>query len=210
MINNSIKISVIVTNYNYSKFITRCLRSLLNQEIDRKIYEIIVVDDYSTDNSVNVLQSYVDNKEIKLIINEKNEGIGYSSKIGVDNSRGKYFVRVDADDFVQPAFLPMLYNFLKFNPDYVGVSSDYFITNNDEKILERKKFILESIACGLMLRTSYLEQIGSYNSTKRIFEDQDLFARINKSKIFNLPVPLYNYVKHNESTTFINKLNANN
>jgi hypothetical protein len=52
-----------------------------------------------------------------------------------------------------------------------------------------------------MLRTSYLERIGSYNRKKKVFEDRDLFARIESSKIFHLPVPLYNYVKHGESLT---------
>ena len=52
-----------------------------------------------------------------------------------------------------------------------------------------------------MLRTSYLEQIGSYNKDKKIFEDKDLFNRLDKKIIYNLPIPLYNYVKHNKSAT---------
>ena len=60
-------ISVIVTNYNYSKLIRRCIRSLLNQNIDHKNYEIIVVDDCSTDNSVEVIESFTGYSNIKLI-----------------------------------------------------------------------------------------------------------------------------------------------
>ena len=58
----------------------------------------------------------------------------------MDHSRGKYFVRVDADDYVQPPFLSMLYNFLKFCPQYVGVSCDYFVTDNDERVLSVESF----------------------------------------------------------------------
>lgn len=206
MNNSSIKISVVVTNYNYDKYITRCLRSLINQEIDKRIYEIIVVDDKSTDDSVSKLKSYVERNEIILIKNKKNLGIGGASRVGVDNSRGKYFVRVDSDDFVQPSFLYILYNFLKFNSDYIGVSCDYFVTDNNEKIISRKKFANQTIACGLMLRTSYLEQIGSYNQDKKIFEDEDLFNRLNKKNIFNLPIPLYNYVQHGSSVTHTHKI----
>lgn len=208
MSDSSIKISVVVTNYNYEKYITRCLRSLINQEIDKRIYEIIVVDDNSTDESVNKIETYVKRNEIILIKNKKNLGIGGASKVGVENSRGKYFVRVDSDDFVQPAFLYILYNFLKFNPTYVGVSCDYFITDNNEKIIDRKKYLNQTIACGLMLRTSYLEQVGSYNKDKKIFEDEDLYKRLDKKLIFNLPIPLYNYVKHNESATNTLKTNT--
>ena len=52
-----------------------------------------------------------------------------------------------------------------------------------------------------MLRTSYLERIGSYSKKKKVFEDRDLFERIEGAKLFHLPVPLYNYVKHDKSLT---------
>ncbi|TBR15795.1 glycosyltransferase family 2 protein [bacterium] len=194
-------ISVIVVNYNYGKLIRRCIRSLLNQDLDKTHYEIIVVDDHSTDDSVEALETFAKTGEIKVIKNKKNLGIGASAQIGVANSRGKYFVRVDSDDYVQPAFLYMLYNFLKFNPKYVGVSCDYFLTDNEERILTKESFKDNGIACGLMFRTSYLEVIGSYNHKKKIFEDKDLFSRIDHNKIYHLPVPLYNYVKHGSSTT---------
>ena len=194
-------ISVIVTNYNYSKLIRRCVRSLLNQNIDPKSYEIIIVDDCSNDNSVEIIESLLDHSNLKLIKNKKNLGVGAASQVGLENARGKFFVRVDADDFVQPRFLYMLYNFLKFNPNYIAVSCDYFETSNDEKILGVKNFQNNFLACGIMFRTSYLEIIGSYNKDKRIFEDEDLFSRIEKKKIYHLECPLYNYVKHGNSLT---------
>ena len=123
-------ISVIVTNFNYGKLIRRCLRSLLNQHISHDNYEIIVVDDASTDESMQALKSFKEQKNIKIIRNKKNLGVGASSQIGLENAKGKYFVRVDSDDYVQPPFLYMLYNFLKFNPKYIAVSCDYYLTDN--------------------------------------------------------------------------------
>lgn len=194
-------ISVVVTNYNYGRYIRRCLRSLLNQDLDRQRYELIVVDDHSSDDSVKAIRSFVGAGDVQLIVNKKNLGVGASARVGVDHSRGKFFVRVDADDYVQPPFLSMLYNFLRFCPTYVGVSCDYFLTDNDERILSVESFQENGLACGLMLRTSYLERVGSYDARKRVFEDRDLFARIERAKIYHLPVPLYNYVKHGESLT---------
>ncbi|HLD82569.1 MAG TPA: glycosyltransferase family 2 protein [Candidatus Omnitrophota bacterium] len=196
-----IDISVIVVNYNYAKLIRRCVRSLLSQDLDRAHYEIVVVDDASTDDSIQALDTFSRAGEIKVIKNKENLGIGASAQIGVANSRGKYFVRVDSDDYVQPAFLYMLYNFLKFNPKYVGVSCDYFITDNEERVISVESFRDNGIACGLMFRTSYLEVINSYNPKKRVFEDRDLNKRIDASKIYHLPIPLYNYVRHGNSTT---------
>lgn len=194
-------ISVVVTNYNYGKYIRRCLRSLLSQDLDRSRYEVIVVDDRSKDDSLQAIEAFSEAGEITVIVNRKNLGVGGSSRVGVDHSRGKYFVRVDADDYVQPPFLSMLFNVLRFCPNYVGVSCDYFLTDNDERILSVQSFKENGLACGLMLRTSYLEQIGSYNRKRKVFEDEDLFQRIDRAKIFHLPVPLYNYVKHGKSLT---------
>ena len=59
---NSIKASIIITNYNYSKFLTRCLRSCFNQSLDRSHYEIILVDDNSSDNSMNVAKKFKNEK----------------------------------------------------------------------------------------------------------------------------------------------------
>ena len=164
-----------------------------------------MVDDQSTDDSLQAIAAFKDAGDIKVIVNRKNLGVGGSSREGVNHARGKYFVRVDADDYVQPPFLSMLYNVLRFCPDYVGVSCDYFLTNNDEQILSVQSFEEKGLACGLMLRTSYLERIGSYNRRKKLFEDTDLFRRMDRTKIFHLPVPLYNYVKHGESLTDRNK-----
>ena len=194
-------ISVVVTNYNYGSFIRRCLRSLLSQELERNRYEIIVVDDKSTDDSLAAIEAFVEAGEVRVIVNKKNLGVGGSSRVGVDHSRGKYFVRVDADDYVQPPFLSMLCNFLRFRPDCVGVSCDYFITDIDERIVSVESFKENGLACGLMLRTSHLERVGSYNKRRRLFEDRDLLKRIDREKIYHLPVPLYNYVKHGTSLT---------
>jgi glycosyltransferase involved in cell wall biosynthesis len=194
-------VSVVVTNFNYGQYIRRCLRSLMSQDLERSRYEIIVVDDKSTDDSLQAIAAFVEAGDVKVIANKKNLGVGGSSRVGVDHARGKYFVRVDADDYVQPPFLSMLCNVLRFCPDYVGVSCDYFLTDNDERILSVQSFEKDGLACGLMLRTSYLERIGSYNKNKKVFEDKDLFRRMEQSRIFHLPVPLYNYVKHGESLT---------
>ena len=67
------EISVIVTNYNYEKYIARCIRSLLNQSLDHSMYEIVVVDDASTDNSKDIIESFLKNKRRE---GKKEEGGG--------------------------------------------------------------------------------------------------------------------------------------
>ena len=197
----TVDVSVVLTNYNYGIYLRRCIRSLLNQDLDRSRYEIIIVDDHSRDDSLTLIEPFVEAGEVRVVVNKKNLGVGASARVGVDHARGKYFVRVDADDYVQPPFLYMLYTFLKFNPAYVGISCDYFLTDNEERILSVGSFQEHGLACGLMLRTSYLELVGSYNHKKRAFEDRDLFERLDRQKIYHLQLPLYNYVKHGKSLT---------
>ncbi len=78
-------VSVIVTNFNYGKLIRRCIRSLLNQNLSYKNFEIIIIDDASTDGSLEALKSFSEYENIKIIKNKKNLGIGASSQIGLEN-----------------------------------------------------------------------------------------------------------------------------
>ena len=102
-------VSVIIPVYNQEKWIGRCLRSLLNQSMNRNEYELIVVNDGSEDRTDYALDLFSD--EIELITIEKNQGLPVALNTGIKISRANYIVRVDADDFVNEQFLFLL-NFL--------------------------------------------------------------------------------------------------
>ena len=82
-------ISVVITNFNYGTYIRRCLRSLLNQDLDHSRYELVVVDDHSTDDSLEALESFAAAGDITVVVNKRNLGVGASARVGVDHSRGK-------------------------------------------------------------------------------------------------------------------------
>lgn len=193
------KISVIVTNYNYSKWLRRCIRSLLNQNFND--YEIIIVDDYSTDNSRNILLEYKNHPKIKLIFNYINMGVGASSTIGAKSSLGKYIIRVDADDYVHKDFLNCLYLWASFNNSQ-AVACDYHEVDFNENILAKKSQMDEKLACGVLYKTDILEYLGFWNSKLRINEDLDMIERFEKEFTYEyLNIPLYRYFKHDESLT---------
>ena len=104
-----IDISVIVPAYNASKTIIKCLDSLKQSELNN--YEVIVVDDVSTDNTVFLVEKYIDdgNDFVKLIKNSINQGPSFSRKNGIDNSSGSFLAFVDSDDYVETDFLDLLY-----------------------------------------------------------------------------------------------------
>lgn len=102
---NKYKFSLIVPVYNTEKYIEKCLNSILNQSY--KNYEIIVINDGSTDNSVQILDKYKSNKKLK-IINQKNKGLSEARNEGLKYISGDYILFVDSDDYIEPKLLETL------------------------------------------------------------------------------------------------------
>ena len=129
-----VKISVIVPVYNREKFIGRCLRSLISQSIGINNFEIILVDDGSTDSSNKIYQAFSD--EIRVIKHKKNLGLPTSLNTGIKKAKGRFLVRVDSDDYVNSEFLQILFLFMSENPDYDAVSCDYLLVDDKEQTLK--------------------------------------------------------------------------
>ena len=140
----SIIASIIITNHNYGKYIGKCIRSCINQSYDSTKYEIIIIDDNSKDNSINLVKEYKKSfQNLILIKNKKNIGVSKSANRGLNIAKGKYVVRVDADDYINREFLKILTLFLEENQEYFSASCDYYLVDKNEKknfqtILSRK------------------------------------------------------------------------
>jgi len=194
------KISVIVPTFNQEKYLGRCLRSLLDQTLENKDYEIIVINDGSNDKTNFVTELFKD--EIKVIKNRVNKGLPYAINKGILAARGRYIVRVDSDDYVNKEFLNIPYNFLSSNPEIDAVSCDYFLVDEKEVILKRENSEKKPVGCGIMFRVEHLLELGLYDKTFLVHEDKDLRYRfLKKYKIFRIPLPLYRYRKHNSNIT---------
>lgn len=103
------KVSVIVPVYNTEKYLRRCLDSLVNQTLDD--IEIIVINDCSPDNAKKILSEYEKKyKNIKVIHNKTNKGIGYNRNLGIEKASGKYIAFVDSDDYVDITMYEKMYN----------------------------------------------------------------------------------------------------
>lgn len=94
-INQLPKVTVYTCAFNSQKHIKECIDSVLSQELDH--FEYIVVDDYSIDDTKDILNDY--NGKLKVIYNKHNYGLASSSNIALENARGKYIIRLDADDY---------------------------------------------------------------------------------------------------------------
>ncbi len=104
---NTCKVSVITTVYNVGDYLNQCIDSILNQTLQD--IELILVNDCSTDNSLEIINSYNDCR-IKLINNNENVGCGMSRQIGINNAIGEYTMFVDGDDYIESDCLELMYN----------------------------------------------------------------------------------------------------
>ena len=122
--------SIIITCFNRERLISRCIRSALHQKnINRYEYEILVVDDFSSDGSIDRIEEF--DSLIKIIKNKKNRGLAYSRNLGLRKARGKYVVMLDSDDFLAENFLYISGLFLE-NNNWDAAATDYFKVNLKE------------------------------------------------------------------------------
>ena len=197
---NKYSITVLVPIFNQEKYIGRCLRSLLSQNYNKNLYEIIVINDGSIDRTSYALDLFKD--DIKIIKNKKNLGLPASLNLGIKKSKSEFIVRVDSDDYVNSNFLNVLKLYLEFNKSVDAVACDYLLINDKEKILSRENCLKKPIACGIMFKKKQLIKIGMYDETFLMNEERDLRIRfLKKYKISRIEIPLYRYRKHEKNMT---------
>ena len=118
-------ITIYILNRNYSTFLEQSIKSALQQTY--KKLDIIIIDDASNDNSINILNKFQDNNKIRIIINKKNIGLQKSSNIAIKAARGKYIIRLDADDIMHKQCVEKLYKAIIKQKNIALVYPNYFI-----------------------------------------------------------------------------------
>ena len=214
----SLLASIIITNYNYEKYVAKCIRSCIDQSLEKSKYEIIIIDDSSTDNSLDKIYEYKKSfKNFIILQNEKNLGVAKSANKAFKMAKGKYIVRVDADDYINQDFLRVLVLFLEEHKTFFSVSCDYYLVDKMERKISKLNYSENPISCSIMYDRKKLLKLGGYNSKFRHREEEELRQRIKKKnyKNFNINLPMYRYLMHKNNKTksndfklkFKNKIN---
>jgi glycosyltransferase involved in cell wall biosynthesis len=134
--------------------------------------------------------------------NETNLGLPASLNRAITSTHSKFIVRVDADDYVNSAFLDVMYLFLADNPQFDAAACDYLLVDDREEIISRCDAMKEPIACGVMFRTEQLIDIGLYDESFLRHEDRDLRLRfLDRYTIHHVPLPMYRYRRHENNIT---------
>jgi len=195
-------ISIIVCSYNHAKWVERCLRSLLHQDfIKKEDYEVILIDDGSTDITQDILNNFKF-ENFRYFKNKKNIGLPGSINKAIKLSQGRYIVRVDSDDYVVRNFLYLTKLFLNLNREYQAVAVDYYKVDDNEMLISRHSCLKDEIACGIMFRKECLFDIGLYDPKFKMREGHEMRVRFEKKyKIGILNMPLYKYRSHSSNRT---------
>lgn len=125
------KLSIIIPVYNTAAYVEKCLKSCLNQDLSKDKYEIIVVDDGSTDNSAGIIKDFQNNHSNIVFIQKENGGVSSARNKGIEVAKGKYVTFVDSDDVVKENSLNEIFTSLDtYNSDLTIMNS--FIPKKDD------------------------------------------------------------------------------
>lgn len=209
-------ISIIVPVYNVEDYISACIDSILNQTF--KDFELLLIDDGSTDDSGNICNSYISKDSRVKVIHTKNQGVSKTRNLGIKNAKGKYIMFCDSDDYADKYWCEKLYNTIKNNSNSFILCS-YTIHNQRQEYEDIKiKYIQENKS----IITNKRSYFSNYKTTlsasvwNKIYEKEIIMKNnikfceslsLGEDKIFNLDYlrcledrviiindPLYHYI----------------
>lgn len=122
-------ISVIVPIYNTEKYLVECVESLRKQTYSN--IEIILVDDGSTDTSIEICDGFAEKDSRVRVFHKKNEGVAVARNFGIQQSNGQYVVIVDSDDIAVDRMIEVLYTQIKENDADIAVGNYYIYDESD-------------------------------------------------------------------------------
>ena len=192
-----VKITVLMPVYNGAEYIAEAIESVLLQTFGD--FELLIINDGSTDNTLNIINSFNDNRIV--VISQENKGIGAALNKGLSLARAEYVARFDADDICYPDRLEKQYHFISSNPEYivVGSSGEYMDAKGNHvftyrppgKTNQEIKKVLHSVCpfihSSVLFRKDVISSVG-YNVNAYCFQDHLLWHKIkDHGKMYNLP-----------------------
>lgn len=203
-------ISVVLPVFNVAPYLKEALDSIFNQTIQD--FEIIIIDDCSTDNTIEIANSYQDER-IKIILKPENKGLIDSLNIGFEAATGKYIARMDGDDISDLKRFEKQLFILENNPEIKVCGSWLQAFGKDNKIITHKEkheqiLVNMMLHCSMSLGAVMLDRVwakGEYfNEEKKHVEDYDFWSRVIwKGKLYNIQEVLYHYRIHETQVSSI-------
>lgn len=201
--------------YNSSKYISETIDSIIHQT--HKDWELIIINDGSTDNTFDIIETYAKNNEKIKIFTVQNSGVSAARNFGVDQSKYNWLAFCDSDDLWLSNKLEKQCEFIEENPDVGLVASAFWnmgsLGNKGQKVKNDKPNTIEEFhkmnlqgvvfrprTSTVVVSKDIFNSVGGFNHTLTVSEDTDLFDRIAQKTIcICLPEPLMYYRLHTSS-----------
>lgn len=196
------RISVVMSAYNAERYISEAIDSVLAQTF--RDFELIIIDDASTDNTVQEIKKYSD-KRVIFIMNSRNVGVSSVRNVGLRSARGKYIAILDADDISLPTRFEIQYRFLEENPNIylVGTGAVNMNENGNETTVFNPLITPEKLAVALRKQNCFCHSTIMFRREPQILyrekmkycEDYDLFLQALSlgQRLQNIPDRLLKY-----------------
>ena len=224
---NDLKLSIIIPQYNNAVYINKCIESIDNQYLPSESYEIIIVNDGSTDNSCDVVNKYVNSHSNVTLLSQINQGPGIARNLGLSVAKGKYILFMDADDYLSVNVLNdilevaehkkldlLLYKYQEVYEDGKKVVPFDYDVQYLNKVMSGRMAIsvlkfYHSVWSGIFSRHS-IESQKVYFENQVWGEDVWFMVRfLNQAeRVMAVDSICYNYVKYN-MTSLTNRKNIN-
>ncbi|MEK6909900.1 MAG: glycosyltransferase family 2 protein [Candidatus Aenigmatarchaeota archaeon] len=199
-------VSIILVNYNGEKFLTDCLDSLERTDYQKDMYEVILVDNASKDNSVKLIKE--DFPWVKLIVSDRNTGYSEGNNMGVENATGKYLVFLNTDTIVEKNWLSELVKKIE-NDKSIGACSSQVLYQDDKNLIntiggfwsvlgvpgsmgeknpkdsfENETPTFSPTGCSMIIRSDLYKEVGGFDNDYFLYcEDADLGWRLWNRKL---------------------------
>lgn len=223
---NMSDISIIVPVFKVEKYIERCVRSILIQEVEGVNIECIFVDDCSPDKSIliiqDILKEYTGSIKCIIIKHEINRGLSAARNTGLKAAHGDYVIFADSDDYFEPNSIEYLYNITKLYPDVDLIIGNAFECKSQKTQIDQRMQSPTLLTCGKQIRQDMLRLTIYHNAWNKLvsrqlllddhilfeegilFEDILwtflLFAKIEKAIL----APKVSYIYENNATSIMN------
>lgn len=212
MINNSnndnikISFSILMANYNHANYIEEAIHSVISQTYP--YWKLIIVDDASTDNSIEKIKPYLKDNRIKFIIHKKNLGYGGALKTAADNALNMVLAIFDSDDKLHESALEVMAKAYKNNPEYGFIYSTYWVCDFNLKNPQIAKWIgpIEPNGTNLhkikvshfkTFRRDVYRKTKGFDPNQKSAVDKDIIFKLEEvSKLKFIDKPLYYYRSH--------------
>lgn len=202
------KVSIVLPCYNGAKMIGEAIESVIAQTY--KDWELIIVNDCSTDNTLEVAQSYADkDQRIRVFSNEKNSKLPASLNHGFREARGEFWTWTSDDNLLLPTMLEEMTRYLEEHPLVGFIASDFVNIDEEGNVIsynivpddmQEQLLQYDTVGAAFMYRSAIAKLAGEYREDLFLVEDYEYWLRMSAyTRFAHLPLVLYQYRMHSQS-----------